>query len=367
MCFRIRPADGGPAVLIARIVFVCASLVLGVAAAQDDKRTANQVTTKVSPRDQVAAYLDWLPADTESLVVAQGPFRVPQKLPVEENKDASFESLFCAIALSPLVWVNHEKYLAPIAGQTVITSVEGIKDFRGDPMRVHKEYSYSGCHVLVFQRDLGDAGDALWKLLQTDASRQLSLEGLPVVVLETSEEKPLPKRLLIARPRNNILLCATEEGILRDVVERIVNNRKSNALPATLPEWKQLDSHPSYWALRHYDRDKAQSDPSSPLRIKPQSGKINDADALGVVLMFEPNPQKVARYSYLSGDVERADRALKTMSGNLPALGVNSSKVIFRNCPEILVDVSSPEAARVALGVFLSMWAHQGWLWDLGL
>lgn len=352
------------AILRACVVFVLILVAYVVAPAADGKRAAVPGEAKGSARDRVAAYLDWFPADTESLVVAHGPFQFPQRLPLQRNKKGSFEELFQAVALSPLVWIKREKYLVPLAGQTVLTSIEGIKDFRAEPDRGHKEYEYSGCHVLVFQKDLGAAGDALWKLLQTDASSKLTLEGLEVVVIETSEMKPLPKKLLIARPRENILLCATTEAMLNEIVSRMAKNSKSNALPATLPEWKQLDGEVSYWALRHYDPIKGPSDTSSALWTSPHTGEALDPDAIGKVLRFDRNANQIATFSYLSGNVQSANRALKDMIQALPVLGFgpNSAKMTYRNCPELVFDVSSPVNARLTLQLFLSTWAHNGWL-----
>lgn len=352
---------GFRAVRVSVLVFISVLFALGLEAVGEDEQKTHLVLEKVALRDRVATYLDWFPADTESVVVAQGPFKVPKALPIEGN-NASVEQLFRAIALSPLAWINRERYLAPISGLTIVTSVEGIKGFRGDPDRVHKEYEYSGCHVLVFEKTLGEAGDDLWKMLLKDASSQMTLEGLEVLVVATTEEKPFPKRLLIVMPRANILLCATEERMLKEILERMVNNRKSNALPATLLEWKQIDTKARCWALRHFSRENAPNDPSSFLTNDPTTGTPFDPDAFGAVMSLDADSKNVARFCCLSGNVEFANRSLKRMSRTFQRLGIQSVEVTFRNFPEISADVSAPEHARLFLGVILSMWAHQGWL-----
>jgi len=50
------------------------------------------------------------------------------------------------------------------------------------------------------------------------------------------------------------------EGYLREVLARINGKQSPRALPANLPEWKHVNIHAEFWAVRHYQKTGAEQD-----------------------------------------------------------------------------------------------------------
>jgi hypothetical protein len=121
-------------------------------------------------------------------------------------------------------------------------------------------------------------------------------------------------KIFVSMPQPNILLCATDEEFLKDVLNRMKQKAEKRALPDNLPEWEYVDLSAKYWAVRHYDKDDALLDPSSPLNGKEMAANVPDTQAIGVVFEFDPNRSMGATVKYLSSNKEALKIAMKLFS-----------------------------------------------------
>src|SRR5262245_54756373 len=203
----------------------------------------------------------------------------------------------------PLSMIQRGKFLKPIIGQTVMLSVEGSRKFR--PPANLGSMMYEGCHVLVFDQDFSAVRDSFIKLLETQAKEVQELASHQVMVFEQKLERDLWK-IFITSPQPYVVLCATDQGYLNEMLNRISLKAKNRALPESLPEWKQVDTTAQFWAVRHYDKENALRDKTSPLHGKQAAANAPDNQAIGITLTYNPNREKEIRIIYLSGNSKAA-------------------------------------------------------------
>jgi hypothetical protein len=187
-----------------------------------------------------------------------------------------------------------EKYLS---GREVEIAVEGSRHF--SPPSDLGGMPYEGCDIVVFADDVASLGDAFMKDSKNVAVKFEEVEGQRVAVFREKLEEDI-WTTLVAFPRANVLVVATNRDYLRDVLARIGGAAGPRALPDELPEWKCVDTHAHCWGLRHYDKSQAILDPSSPFGGK-KSANFPDDEAIGMVLNFVPTADGEATISYLSG------------------------------------------------------------------
>ncbi len=183
-----------------------------------------------------------------------------------------------------------------LGGRKVILGVQGARRFRS-PTALGL-MTYEGGQVLVFDADLGTAGEQLWEALKKDAQQMFELEGRAVAEFQRKLEEDV-WTYYVVRPFGRIVLTATDRGYLLEMLRRMVRSGPGRALPESLPEWQQLDRTARVWAIRHYDPADAELDPSSPLR-GPAPANRPDPKAVGLVFYLDPaRPRAIVKY--LSG------------------------------------------------------------------
>ncbi len=250
----------------------------------------------------LSAALSWLPADTESLIVANGPFVLPQSKDAEEETKSrllskkeireQFESL--PIGLVGLQAGLLEKKLA---GKEVMFAMEGSRSFRS-PSDLG-EMTYEGCDIVVFSVDVSSLGDTFMKDSKGVATKFEEMEGQRVAVFKEKMEEDV-WTTMVAFPKANVLVVATDRDYLQGVLARIRGASGPRALPDELPEWKYVDVHGHSWGLRHYDKRQASLDPSSPIGGE-KSANFPDDLAIGLVFNFDGVQGRTATITYLSG------------------------------------------------------------------
>ena len=93
--------------------------------------------------------------------------------------------------------------------------------------------------------------------------------------------------------------CATNRRFLEEVLARMKREDAVRAFPDELPEWRHVDFKASVWSLRHYRKEFAETDPSSPLRAH-AAANVPDADAVGVVFWYDAAAARKAKVRYLT-------------------------------------------------------------------
>ena len=282
-----------------------------------------------SPPPSFEEVLSWLPPDTESLIVARGPFALPPAKPASEElqereQEKRWKSpvtaqviaeQFQLLPLSLLTFGNSQ-VLKSLAGRQVLLAVEGSRHFR--PPKDLGEMPYEGCAAAIFEQPLGTAGDILMSTLGKHAVRVDTLAGQKVPVFEEKFERDI-WTIMVAHPSPQILLVATNKDYLREVLQRMSAVSGPRALPSELPEWKQVDSNANLWGLRHYDRSQGAQDPSSPFGGKKAA---NEADEKAVGVVFKADPvQRTGLLIKLSDNVELLEKLARQGQsiGGLPA------------------------------------------------
>lgn len=298
------------ALLILTFNVLCQPIIAGQRRRAGSERVGAVKESK-SSADSIREVLWWLPEDTETVSVARGPFKVVQ--PGEPPEDMSPKD-YIGLVLSqmPLGGLGMAKdgaFLKLFIGRTVSFCVEGSRRFRAP--KSLGVMRFEGCSIVVLEQDLPER-TALLNQMASQAKVFHNLGGHRVAEFEEKLEEDTWK-FLLAMPAPNVLLCATNQGFLADVLNRMTHRGARRALPETLPEWKHINTDAQLWAVRHYDADEAKNDPSSPLSGEEAPANWPDTQAIGIVFEFDPARSKVATVRYLS----RSEKGLKTFSDDM--------------------------------------------------
>jgi hypothetical protein len=249
------------------------------------------------PSQQIEQILSWLPVDTESVRAAMGPLLMP-KMSRDSNGTMAIEKsthevmdTFKQNSLLLLFLLSEEFKEEPI-----VASIEGSRNFRSPTglgmMR------FQGSAIAVFTGDITARANSFWKDSAKRIVRMEQIEGCNVGVFQDKSEEDL-WTIYVAFPKPNIAVVATDLDYLREVLARINGKHGERALPDTLPEWKYLDTHAEFWAIRHFSKD-ASMDPTAPFVRVP--GTEQDDKAIGLTFSFSPDKSNTATVTYLSGN-----------------------------------------------------------------
>jgi hypothetical protein len=250
--------------------------------------------------DGIDAVLSWLPGDTETITVANGTFWMSNfRLGDEQEKVLSKENLekhFQSLTLS-LFKVKESIVERHFERQKVLLAVEGSRHFRAP--RGLGELPYEGCAIAVFAEDQSDRSAALLADVSKFALRIDEIEGQKVAVFQERMEEDL-WTVLVATPKKNVVVVATDRDYLRETLSRIKTHVMAGALPDSLPEWKYVDRHSEFWGLRHFDNSQfAKKDPTSPFGGQ-KSANVPDERAIGFSFSFDPAKNQSVTINYLS-------------------------------------------------------------------
>ena len=116
--------------------------------------------------------------------------------------------------------------------------------------------------------------------------------------------------IFICRPKAGVLLCATNKEYLESTLKRMDGKAEKRAVPADLPEWTHVDVKAKVWGIRHYRKEIAKTDPTSPLRSK-AAANVPDPAAVCFVFWYNPGADKMVHARYLSGAKNAVELATK--------------------------------------------------------
>jgi len=249
----------------------------------------------------------WLPADTESVVAARGPFLVPAESDETSEKDeqkygtkqatqaeirARFEEL-------PLELFDEMDLAETLRGYTVAYAMQGSRHFR-EPSHGAEVMEFEGCSIVIFEKDLGGLESIVGRMPDWKGASKETIGGTRVMVMhEKSEEAEWSYYLALPQPR--VLLVANNRQYLQEVLARMAQKKVPRALPDQLREWRFLDANARFWGLRHYDPTQAKMDPTSPLGGD-SAFVPGDPKATGVLFALDPKNERNLVITSLSGD-----------------------------------------------------------------
>jgi hypothetical protein len=336
----------------------------------NEKGTAPNQAAVVSPAPQSSApprlvqgALSWLPADTETVVAAVGPFLLPglglgagetQAGPGSGDEvRATFRGLpFELFGFKDGILGKHFR------GEQVLLGVEGSRHFRA-PSGLG-EGPFEGCAIAVFAVDVTDRANSFLKDSASIALRAEQIEGQRVIVFQEKREQNV-WTTFVAFPRASIAVAASDEGYLREVLARLNGRSGERALPDSLPEWKHVNVHAAVWAVRHYDRKEAAKDPTSPFGGRRTANRPDD-EAVGVTFSFDPGESKTATITYLSGDKNILQNAQKGLFPVESELGAREMHIRYRQIEPGVVegsyDLEHIESAELFVFVLESLLGH---------
>jgi hypothetical protein len=274
-----------------------------LAAASGTVCTAQTVASVPRPLPaSIERVLTWLPADTETILVANTSFAMPRfknQDTAEPGSEISLNELTERFELLPLSLfeLKHGLLQNYLMGQKVEFAIEGSRHFRR-PASLFGEMPYEGCQIAVMAEATVSRRDSLLKQVLSVAIRVDSIAGQRIPVFEEKHEDEV-WTTFVALPKPNLVLACTNRDYLRDVLERIGGKGGRRALSDSLEEWKFVGHDAPFWGLRHYDKSQAGRDPTSPFVDRNIFGK-GDRQASGIAFRFDPTIGKVVTISYFS-------------------------------------------------------------------
>jgi hypothetical protein len=320
--------------------------------AKADKDSPTKPTQKLSAGIAADQILEWLPSDTETVIVSRGPFQV--HIP-DREAGANGPQLVPVLEILPATFLTTRKgaLMKPLIGQTIALAVEGSKRFRSP--RQLGMMPFDGCQFIVFQNKLGSAGDEFIAILRK-AGKVEQIEGHEVVAIDEKIEEDV-WHLLFARPRPDLLLCATDRGYLIEVFRRMQRKAAISAFPASLPEWKQVDTQARFWAIRHFRAGNV-NDVTSPFQGGTGGPNPLDRQAVGLTFSYDPNQGTVARIRYLSGNKDALP--LTREAWNLPRMNLASKPPEVRQLGPDVVEILLQTKGKDASGFLFALMTALG-------
>ena len=221
------------------------------------------------PQD-VLQVINWLPEDTESIVLVRGPlqkgvlkdFRDPPPLsmspsnspapalaPVPIRRPLSDFRQESLVAFTSLFGLSGKAFIRNISDHEVCLVVAAAQGF-GRPV-IGGASTYKGGQIIVFRNAIPDVG------VQAKAHEQVSLvqiERNGVVRLDSGEkwgEKDDRFTVYYAKPKPSVLIAATDVRFLKTMLQRIARPPVSRTPVLGFPEWKYVDVESSVWGVRH--------------------------------------------------------------------------------------------------------------------
>jgi len=198
----------------------------------------------------VDSILTWLPADTETLVVAQQPLTLSQ---ADRSKVPTALDMAQGYVLGLLVSAEKETLYKALVGRTVERAVLSARRFGEEPPNLPKPdrasglgmIFYQGCAVYAFAEPASDS------ILTRPADE--TIIGHRVWVSKGSQrDEPDSDTYFVSLLKPDLMLACNNREFFREMVARIDGPPQPRALPAELPEWKQVNRSAPLWAICHY-------------------------------------------------------------------------------------------------------------------
>jgi hypothetical protein len=206
--------------------------------------------------------LSWLPADTETLLTAKGPFHLPNfqvrredyadhRLQAQELRQA-FQGLTVGLFAFGNGGLRNQ-----LEGKKILFAAEGSRAFR-TPNDLG-ELPYEGCAIVIFADDLGETQETFMKTAGKNALRIENIESHQVAVFQEKMQQDI-WTMYVDFPAKNIVVVATNRDYLGEVLARMRAPGTPRAFPEALAEWKYVDTQAEFWGMRHFDRSHSQLD-----------------------------------------------------------------------------------------------------------
>lgn len=228
----------------------------------------------LAPRidEEIDAILGWLPADTETLLVAREPFTADVSA---ARGGLNALRLAQGYALLPLLSNPAGELSLKLQGQTLRHAVFAARRFQNHEAGPEQTPRLG---MIAWQ------GCGLYGLALPNASPLLSrapdetLFGFPV----WNSKAPGSDPAFMARPKPDLLAVCNDHSFLSDLLGRVGVPQAVRIFPPAGPLMSALDRTAPLWAIRRFLPERAAADPTHPA-----SGGmlgVTDPEAVGVVV-----------------------------------------------------------------------------------
>jgi hypothetical protein len=314
------------------------------------------------PSEELQQILAWFPPDTETILVANGPFSFPDLSP-REGPPALLESVddlkedFEGLPLAPFGFKT-DLLANRLQGQKVEFAVEGARHFR-NPEGLGAA-PFEGCSITEFARDVSDRTTPFLADSAKAALPPEQIEDQKVAVYQEQLGSDV-WTIFVDFPKPTLALACTNRDFLHEVLVRMRGARGAMALPDDLPEWKYIDTHVRFWGFRHFDKTQWKEDPAPPFEGEKPSG-IPDEQAIGLIFRFDPNKSRTATITYFSADkaILRKLKDSRLSGGGEPAakdLNVDYSE-LAPGVVAITYELGAPDCVNLFVSILSASLGH---------
>src|SRR5262245_23281819 len=169
-------------------------------------------------------FLDWLPNDTETVIVAQVPFNVPKweadKAP-DPFRQIRFGDEMQMFVAGPLFGLKHGLLNKQLQNQKIVCTLEASRNYSPPGgKRNLGGFRYEGCHVIQFDRAADEIVKKVFWACLDKADKKLKLAGEQVAVFIEELEDGVVYSYYVCLPKPGLFLCATNQDFLQQMLER---------------------------------------------------------------------------------------------------------------------------------------------------
>src|SRR5579864_7629198 len=224
----------------ARVLVIAVWFPTGLSVAQSAAKQPQPVPRQVT----LGRVLSWLPADTEVVLGASGPFPFPDLAAIPPPSSGELSPAEIALRAQfnlplSLFQLNNGELKELLKDKRVALAIEGSRHFRPAPLG--GAMRFEGCATVVLESGAAVDGEAFLKSTASSAKRFERIAGLSVAAFEELKENGL-WTTFVAFPRKDVVAIATDLAYLRTVLTRLNGTPGPRALPDSLPEWKYLNT-----------------------------------------------------------------------------------------------------------------------------
>jgi len=239
----------------------------------------------------INSVLCWLSADTQSLLVTNGPFKLPNAADItdEQMPHRKAAESIPLLAVLPAAEMSSQKFYPTIAGRRIHLAVEALGQY---PQGRDPNILSRGLFIVCFEKD--EDWDKVVIALSKRASSTSLYQRLEVFAFSEPSDFSRPDRserinMYVCSPKPELLMISASLSELHNALDRMREHATTQiALPKTLPEWKYVDETAQFWAIRHCEK---QSD--DPTLLPP--------DAIGIGVVYRRSDD-IVEITYLSTD-----------------------------------------------------------------
>jgi len=251
---------------------------------RDAVTQARNLSFAETTNEQVDTILNWLPENTETVVVAQEPFTISESNP---NTEPGALTEARGYILGLLDAANQGKLFHALEGRTLRFALLTGRKFANHPTDRNNVLplgliAYQGCATYAFAKPVAE--------MASSGRPGTVIAGKQVWVSKGREYEPTRDAdqrwatYLVALLSPDLILVCNDRDFFSSVVSRMTTRPVKQAFPPSLSEWKQMNRSAPFWGFRHFLPQPADTDPTDPR--KGSLPEITDAGAMGVVMQL---------------------------------------------------------------------------------